>query len=192
MITQGQETKLPASVLRYWLTLQAVCFGLAGLIIFGFFALTGTGGWSSSETGEAIAPEQVAFVRDLVLFGIGGVYILSALLTLWYFRNFSFVADATGLSTTSGIIVTTEKTVQYEEAENASLVRGPILGLFGLAKLRVFTASPAQIIITTTRGGTTTTHKPDVDMSLPESDAMELKAKFATATQRVTVTNQVQ
>lgn len=188
MITPNLPTKLPLGVLSYWLT-KGFLFFLFQLLILLVVVSLDTEGLTNKKTGEVISASAVAQVELWVGLGILALYLFSVLFTIWYFSKYSFVVANDHVSTTSGILIITDKSVQYEEAENASVIRGPLLALFGLAKVKVFTSSPGQLRTVSTKHGTKIVHTPDIDMILLREDAFSLKNRFTSATQRVTVVN---
>jgi membrane protein YdbS with pleckstrin-like domain len=179
--------KLPERVLWYWLVKQLLFFAIIGFLPLLLLMLIGTEGWTDSQTGEAVNPETIKFIGMVIPVGALGLYILTALYTCWYFITYTYTVGIDRLSIKSGVIVTSDKSVQFEEAENTSLVRGPLLMLFGLGNLRVFTSSPGQLQIVTTKNGTRTIHKPDVDIVLPIADTSALAERFSKAVNRVAI-----
>jgi membrane protein YdbS with pleckstrin-like domain len=174
--------KLPSQVLTYWLVRDA----LAVLVL--------TAGITVALYYLGIDEESVQVVMariSLVVAGAVGIYLALAAYRVAYFSLFSFGVEANLVSVHSGVVVQSRKAVQYEESENADVVRGPLMMLFGLANLRVFTASPGQIHIVQTKNGSRTVHTPDIDLVLPIADASALAERFSKAVNRVVITPEV-
>jgi membrane protein YdbS with pleckstrin-like domain len=176
--------KLSSSVLVYWLVVDAVVVIALALIVgvaLYFF------GVDDVATGIATQADLGARL-GLVFGGAVLIYLVRAAYRVIYFSLFSYTLGPAAVSIDSGVIIRSHKSVQFEEAQNVDVVRGPLLMLFGLGNLRVFTASPGQVVVVSTKNGTRTIHKPDVDIVLPFAEASSLSGSFTKAINRVVVT----
>jgi len=119
----------------------------------------------------------------VALFGGGsagvGVFIFFTVwivLPIWLYKVASFncisftVTDGV-LTINSGIIVKHSNTISFAQIQNITNTKGPITGWFGLSKLSVWTASPAQVRVQ--KG--TTEHRPTGMLWLKTANAEWMK-----------------
>jgi len=60
---------------------------------------------------------------------------------------FKFIVDENKITVNSGMIIKHSKTIPFDRIQNIESVRGLLSQLFGLAKIKIWTASPSQIEI---------------------------------------------
>jgi len=173
--------KLPVRVLAYWLVKDA-------LIVLAVYLLLNwlVPGSDLTVNGEVVSTNAANVLPIIAAVALVCYLVLAAYRSL-YFALFTFSVENTLVSTNKGVIVRSHKSVQYEEAENAEVTRGPLQMLFGLGNLRVYTASPAQLLIVQSKNGSRTIHRPDVNLILMREDAMALREHFNVAVNRVAV-----
>jgi membrane protein YdbS with pleckstrin-like domain len=94
------------------------------------------------------------------------------------YNNFSFSYDEKQIEIRKGIFTKSQKNIPFSIVQNINLVSGILLRRFGLRKVEIWTSSPSQIqIISTKNKGNDTEHKPDGMLILKADDA-ELLQKF--------------
>lgn len=160
MIQQNIPLKLATSVLSYKIT-QAVLSAIFLSVVIQFF------------------PQTASYRVEAII----GVFIVGIVYAYLYWMFFSYQISQTSIVIRSGVIFRSAKTVEFNNLQNASADRGPLLMLFGLSRFNGFTASVGQISFsssthTDAQGRTTSssssTTRPDVDIILPKADAEEM------------------
>lgn len=82
------------------------------------------------------------FVSFFILFGIPiGIYFYLS------YKNFSFVIDDEKITTYTGILSKTTKTIPFNNIQNIEINNGIISRLFNVAGFNIWTSSPSQIEI---------------------------------------------
>ena len=111
------------------------------------------------------------------------LFIPIILLTILFFnnwlsyKNFSFIYDEKQIEIRKGILTKSRKSIPFSTIQDINIVSGILMRRFGLEKIEIWTSSPAQIQIQTTRNrGTETEHKPDGVLYLKTEDAESLRA----------------
>ncbi len=99
---------------------------------------------------------------------IGGPIFLYIALS---YKYISFVVDKTKIVINSGIIFKKSIAIPFDRVQNVDCNKGPILGLFGLSKINIWTASPNQISIQ----GKNSSSNPDGILIIPTEDAQWLQ-----------------
>ena len=61
------------------------------------------------------------------------------------YKNFSFSVDENKITINQGIITKKSKCIIFDSIQNVGVASGPLMRMFGLAVLRIWTASPGQI-----------------------------------------------
>jgi membrane protein YdbS with pleckstrin-like domain len=151
MITYAQTQKMPSAVLGYAIGRMVLKIFLVTLP----FALAGSRAYTS------------ALMLLFIFIGIPGV-----IYALLGFKNTSFMIEEGKLTINRGIINKQSKTIPFNTVQNASVFGGPVTSLFGIAGIKIWTASPGQHTIT--QDGKQRT-KPDGYLFLFTEDANWLK-----------------
>lgn len=151
MIQKNIVLKLPPKALIYRIT-QTLILVVLFFIFSRFF------------------PQIATFLPIAIILFL--VYIPYAIL---YFLTFSYFIAEDAITINSGIIFKSSKITNYNNFQNVEVKTGPMLMVFGLANLQGFTSSPAQLVISSSGNGHTSTQaKPDVFIVLLKEDAQEL------------------
>lgn len=132
MDTNVMQTKLPASTLTYMLTARIIFTVI--VFIACFFIIQN----------NADATLNPLFINGGILV-LGCIAIIHSIL---YYNLFSYGVTSSNITINSGIIFRESKTVDFIKIQNINNVRGPLLMLFGLTELQIWTASPSQMSYT--------------------------------------------
>jgi uncharacterized membrane protein YdbT with pleckstrin-like domain len=134
-------------------------------------------------------PFSAAPYIGYAMFGAFSLAFIIGVFQMLYWSLFRFTMREHSVSVRSGIIFTQEKEVQYDEMQSTTIKRGPLLALFGLGHVVGYTSSPQQLVVASTgRGGTRTTHRPDVSLYLLQADAQQLHAQVRSSIPQVAIT----
>ncbi len=106
------------------------------------------------------------FLGLMIVIG-GPIFLYSAL----SFKYTSFVVDTTKIVINSGIVFKKSMAIPFDRVQNVDCNKGPVLGLFGLSKVNIWTASPNQISMR----GRSSSSKPDGSLAIPTEDAVWLQ-----------------
>jgi membrane protein YdbS with pleckstrin-like domain len=152
MITRDIPLKLPASALVYEMIKSVILVGV--LFAFSLFF-------------PQADPYRV--MGGLLLI----IYCFAYNVVYW--KLFSYQVSAAEVAISSGVLFRSSKSVAYNRLQNVDIKRGPLLMACGLAEIQGFTASPAQVIVSSSRNsGSTTTITPDIRLVIGAQDAQEL------------------
>jgi len=111
------------------------------------------------------------FLPIIILLGIYIKYRLE-------YNNFSFSYDEKQIEIKRGIFTKSQKAIPFSIIQNINLVSGILLRQFGLRRVEIWTSSPSQIQIVSTKDkGNETQHRPDGMLILNADDA-KLLQKF--------------
>lgn len=100
---------------------------------------------------------------------IGGPIFLCVAIS---YKYISFIVDKTKIVINSGIIFKKSIAIPFDRVQNVDCNKGPVLGLFGLSKINIWTASPNQISIQ----GKSSSSNPDGILIIPIDDAKWLQS----------------
>jgi len=169
--------KLPRNFVTYKTVISAVSVIILAVILYLFL---GNGPTNALVNGKPTVVDIEGALKFLIIFGIPlFLFILMYLYNILYYKTFSFSLTEDFISITSGIIYVSTKTIDFKDVQNISSRRGPMLMIFGLSMLNGFTASPGQLVVTTSSYGRSTSYKPDISIVLNQNDSEELR-KFIT------------
>lgn len=150
MLKVKEVTKFPAAI--KWFSMTKIF--LIILLVSLPFSFAENGAWPSF------------FLALIVLIGLpASVYLL-----LWY-DSMSFVVEEKTITINSGIIVRKSKVIPFDKIQSVNCVQGPLMGIFKLSKVNIWTAAPAQINISNGQSE----NRPDGVLFLMASDAEWLK-----------------
>lgn len=159
MIIKNIPQKLNIAALYYMLTINSIVLIIIAIVAGIFLQMYAP--WINTLGAVAV----VIFIVALPTF----------LYTFFYWKLFEYVISDDAIMIKSGVIVRGEKSVNFNDIQNAQASYGPITALLGIKKLKAFTASPSQIsVVSNGQGGTTTTVTPDVNIILLKAEAEEL------------------
>jgi membrane protein YdbS with pleckstrin-like domain len=147
MITLNQKTKLPWSTRFYGLAWLFILL----LIITFLFSLGGHGADAFNY--------------------VGMFMIFIALWLLLDYACISYVVSEKTITINSGILVKRSKSIPFESIQNTTSNRGPMAMIFGISRINIWTASPAQIQI---RNGNSE-NRPSGSLLLRKDDVEWLK-----------------
>lgn len=168
MVPIDIENQMPSRVLSYMLVTTG--FVYVPLLVFGMLILfLGTLGGTCTVNGVSSPCDIPASIPGLVLIVVALFIPLWSALWYWLFK---FNVGERGINIHSGVIIRSSETIDYNQVQSVDNVRGPILMLFGLAAVNIWTSSPAQISFNSKGGGST---KPDGKIYLFRQDAEDLK-----------------
>ncbi|MDO8561943.1 MAG: PH domain-containing protein [bacterium] len=165
MIPLNTETKLPGVAGAYLIltSLFVAAPLLAFLALVGF--TLGSGGGTCTGNAQVCAfltsgGHTALFVGVGILLAI----VLVGYRWLWYLL-FSFVLTERGVTINSGVLFRQSKTIDSNRMQNVNNVRGPLLMIFGLTGVQIWTASPDQVSFSTSysRNGRSTIVRPKPD-----------------------------
>lgn len=149
MISLETTNKLPKNL--YYCSLFKIAVVMFLISLFGGMA------------NNAILPTFLAF-----MIVIGGPIFFYIALT---YKYISFIVDKTKILINSGIIFKKSIAIPFDRVQNVDCNKGPILGLFGLSKINIWTASPNQISIQ----GKNSSTNPDGVLIIQTEDAKWLQ-----------------
>lgn len=157
MITFNLENKLSTNVLIYYFLKSIISFGV--LIVLGFYFISKF----PDLTTKPIVP---------VIFGL---FILSIIYRIFWWKMFSYSISEQSISITSGVLFVETKNVNFNDIQSVNSARGPLAAVLGLRWVKGFTSSPEQIIVTSSQnGGSRSTTLPDINLILEKEIAIEL------------------
>lgn len=168
MIEKNVPQKLRRNVLFYWIFGSPFSnAGLSILVFLGFLFITGyvRNVWQ----GEAS--------RNMGSFEFY-LFIFSVLIVIFYvylkWKMFEFSVSDTSITIRSGVFFRHARTINFNDTQNAQLRYGPVSMLFGVKILQAYTASPGQAQTISSKHGSYTIYRPDINICLPSVDAEEV------------------
>lgn len=109
-----------------------------------------------------------AVLAEIVLFGLPNVVS-----TLLRYRYVSFTVEEEKITVTYGVVTKQSRAVPYDKVQSVSCISGPLMRMFGISTISIWTASPSQVVynpqIRRSVG------RPDVILVLQTADAEWLK-----------------
>jgi membrane protein YdbS with pleckstrin-like domain len=150
----------PLAVL--WYTLIAPLALSVLVLALGLFAST------LSTIGAALA--AAALIAALVAF----LLILSY--PVLYYVLFSYEVSNSSLTVKSGIIFRQYETIPFDRMQVVDNERGPLLMIFGLTMIRMWTSSPDQFNIDIENSTASSHAEPDATLIIGKDDAEALKS----------------
>jgi uncharacterized membrane protein YdbT with pleckstrin-like domain len=155
MIELNKSNKLPSKVRTYWMSkllLIIILFSLPFLIY-------------NTSLGTS------ALWIFLIVIGIPAFISL-----LLIFDNWSYLLNENKITIFSGVITKRSKAISFDSVQNVDTVSGILRRMFGLATVRIWTASPGQINIKpSNQNGAGDSHRPDGMLILDKENAEWLR-----------------
>jgi uncharacterized protein len=145
-----------------WYTLVAPLALSLLVLALGLFAST----LSTIGAGLAAAALVAALIAFLLILSYPVVYYLL----------FSYEVTQTSLTVKSGILFRQYETIPFDRMQVVDNERGPLLMIFGLTMIRMWTSSPDQFNIDTDNGTASSHAEPDATLIIGKNDAETLKA----------------
>lgn len=151
MINFNTPNKLPSKIRWYWLTKIIILIFLISFLFSLPFSLINKNILST-------------LFKILIIFI--GFPVFSYLLL--YYNSLTFVVENTKITINSGVIIKHSKSIPFNIIQNVENVRGILHRIFGISRVKIWTASPEQI--QAYKGSTI--HKPDgiLDLSIEDGD----------------------
>lgn len=160
--------------------LAAFWYSALGAIFMAFFALLSALFLSTSQViAEAIACSGPSCIVVGTGFVLGLVLVVSIILAypVLYYLLFYYEVMENSITVNSGILFRQYETVPFDRIQVIDNERGPLLWLFGLTELEIWTASPDQLSI----AGEHSSARPDATIILSRETAEALKAHMIRA-----------
>lgn len=134
MIASGNLYHQPSKLKGYYL------FNIILFCLFASLPLAGISYWQN---------EQPFFQTwGMLAFGLFGVLGIIIYLYLYLeYSFFRFMVSPDGLTINSGIIVKGSRTITLPAIQSIDYTKDPIMAIFGIQQVRVWTSSPQQIEI---------------------------------------------
>lgn len=151
MIQQNTTQRLPVSVLVYKIIQSVMSSVIFSLLI--------------------IALPQTNLFKSLL---IPLIFVLNIIYMYFWWFLYSYQVSNEAVTVNSGVIFRSSKIIQFNDVQSSAVHRGPLLALLGLARFDGFTSSPQQLVITRSKSGSSTSHRPDIQIVLPRTEADEL------------------
>jgi len=158
--------KQPFTALLYS-ALGAVALAVFMLIIGLLFALAAEGACSGDGCGYLNAATLVPIILI--------VGLIIALYPILYWYLFSYELSEHTITVNSGILFRQYETIDFGKIQSIDNERGPLLMLFGLTMVEIWTASSDQISFNVGQGSATARPRPDTVLILTKRQAEELK-----------------
>lgn len=159
--------KLTQPPAAFWYSATgAILVAVVILALGSFFSFAGSAACSGDGCG-LIAPSTV-----LPLLVIVALFVL-AYPTLFYFF-FSFEIAERSITVNSGIIFRQYETIDFDKIQAVDQERGPLLMLFGLTEVNLWTASADQLAFRAGKDGAESRPRPDARILLRKDDAHAL------------------
>ncbi len=117
----------------------------------------------------ATLPPQTGIV---LVSGILIVAVITALYPILYYFLYTYQVTEQTITVNSGVIFRQYETINFSRVQTIDNERNPILMLFGITRVEVWTASPDQLV---TNPGSVAHPRPDLVLLLSKTDAEELK-----------------
>ena len=127
MISLNSRNNLPDKLKLYYLTKLVLIFLLIAMLIV-----------------TAIKSISIIVVFLFFLFFI--VLPLFIIEVISY-NNIFFSIDETKITINYGVISKKSNAIAFDRVQNISCTKGPLLNIFGLSKIEIWTASPGQVVI---------------------------------------------
>lgn len=109
----------------------------------------------------------------LLAFGLPLVALITAMYPILYYFLFTYQITEQTITVNSGVLFRQYETINFSRVQVIDNERNPILMLFGITRVEVWTASPDQLITT---AGMSAQPRPDATLLLSKNDAEELKS----------------
>src|SRR3989338_49992 len=158
--------KQPFTALLYS-ALGAVALAVFMLIIGLLFALAAEGACSGDGCGYLNAATLVPVILI--------VGLIIALYPILYWYLFSYELSEHTITVNSGILFRQYETIDFGKIQSIDNERGPLLMLFGLTMVEIWTASSDQISFNVSPHSTRARPRPDTVLILTKNDAAQLK-----------------
>ena len=150
MIELNKLNKIPGKVKWYFLVKLIVITLVPSLVPSLVLVLV------SKDFGRAMFMFFLFFV-DLPIF----IYLAI------YYSILTFIVENDRITINSGVIFKRSKSIPFDKVQNVENVGGPLIRLFNLSKVNIWTSSPEQIQVHKKE----TEHEPDGRLELDSSDA---------------------
>ena len=96
------------------------------------------------------------------------------------YKCVSFEVYEDKITINSGVFIKRSKTILFNNIQNVNIVSGPLMGMFNLSKIEIWTSSPGQINLSNShQRNAGESHTPDGFLLLP-SDQIKLLRDFIT------------
>ena len=152
-------------VAAFWYSTLAAFILCAFIIVLGLFLLAASQSSSCAGSGCALIGPL------LTLFVLAVLVVLSYPVLYYLFFTYELTEEA--ITANSGIIFRQYETIQFNKIQAIDNERGPLLMLFGLTLVKVWTASPDQV--TSGLGRDAVRPRPDMTLLLRKDEAMALR-----------------
>lgn len=162
------NTPLKQPVAALWYSAFGAVALAAFILIVGLFFAFGTG---NSCGGDKCALFDPAILVPLI--GIVGIIIVGYPTLYWYL--FSYELTHSTITVNSGILFRQYETIDFGRIQSIDNQRGPLLMLFGLTMVKIWTASADQISFTVGNNSAHAHPSPDMTLTLQKDDAARLK-----------------
>lgn len=149
MISLNSRNNLPDKLKLYYLAKLVLILLLIAILI-------------------GIASKNIILVLLFLLLFVGlPLFILEVI----SYNNIFFSIDETKIIINYGIISKKSNAIAFDRVQNISCTKGPLLNIFGLSKIEIWTASPGQVAIA--RGNSSST--PEEILILLDADSKWLQ-----------------
>jgi membrane protein YdbS with pleckstrin-like domain len=162
------NTTLRQPAAAFWYT------ALPALVLSIFVALLGLffiAGAQSSCQGAGCGVFSPAVIGPIL--GLVAILVLSY--PTLYYLLFSYALTEHTITINSGILFREYETIDFGRIQVMDNERGPLLWIFGLTEVRIWTASADQLAFSVGAGITKSRPHPDATILLQEDDAEEFK-----------------
>ncbi|OHA62520.1 MAG: hypothetical protein A2556_00560 [Candidatus Vogelbacteria bacterium RIFOXYD2_FULL_44_9] len=141
MIQNDVTNKLPQKALWYFVT-YATIFSLI-LAVTGFFCFWLGPVAGTKEINGVVSPATFNF-------SIVGVVLIFIAILIWIYSwlsyyCYSFILRESTIVINWGVIFKNSHTIDFNRIQNIDLTRGPVMMLFGLSSVAIWTSSPEQL-----------------------------------------------
>lgn len=125
---------------------------------------------------DACSGDGCGFLNPATLVPV--IVVVGLIITLYpilYWYLFSYELSERTITVNSGIFFRQYETIDFGRIQTIDNERGPLLMLFGLTMVKVWTASSGQISFNVGQGSASAHPHPDTVLILSKQDAEELK-----------------
>ncbi len=141
---------------------------LSVFIILASVLFTSAGGACSGSLCLLLAPGSLSSAMTVII-----LIILIYPFLSWYL--FSYELTGNTITVNSGILFRQYETIDFGRIQTIENERGPLLWLFGLTMVKIWTASAGQLNFSVGDKSTRARPRPDTVLVLAEEDAARLK-----------------
>lgn len=161
------HTKQKEPVAAFW---YASMGGIAlSIVVILLTSILAVGGATCEGDGCAlVSPAILAPAAMLIL-----LIVLCYPALYWFLFSYELAEHA--ITINSGVIFRSYETLDFNRVQVVDLQRGPLLMLFGLTEVRIWTASADQLTFSVGANTATAAPHPDATLLLKKDDAQQLK-----------------